>query len=138
MDTKKHIMPHTKTILVVDDDAMTRTVINRFLTEAGYNVVVKCDGVEACRYLKSNESDTDLIISDVMMEYMEGFEFLEKLREKYSSTPVLMISSDDLYLNMATQLGACDVISKPIKGEALIDKVKLLLTSSGRKSALKI
>lgn len=103
-------------ILLVDDSITTRTLEKNILATAGYNIETAQNPFEAFEKLKNTHFD--LIISDIEMPGMDGFEFLEKLKtdEKYAEIPVIMVSSvmDEETKKCAMELGAVKYI---IKGE---------------------
>lgn len=103
-------------ILVVDDSVTTRTLEKNILTKAGYRVETATSPVDA--FHKMKYSSFDLIISDIEMPEMNGFDFLVKLKtdEMYFDIPVIMVSSlmNEEYKKKATKLGAKAYI---VKGE---------------------
>ena len=78
-------------ILVVEDDNELRDLFCAVLTENGYTAVPAVDGIDAFDIL--DETYVDLIISDIMMPRMDGFELIKALREAHYNTPVLMITA---------------------------------------------
>lgn len=121
------IMSANKQVIVIDDDDMVTTLIKRFLTEAGFDAIAFKDASIAYKYLIKQDGQIDLIISDILMSNIEGFEFLQLLDKNYPDIPVLMMSSDSDYLAMTQSLGANDSISKPIERDVLLSKVTRLL-----------
>lgn len=103
-------------ILLVDDSITTRTLEKNILQTAGYNIETAKNPFEA--FEKMENTSFDLIISDIEMPEMDGFEFLEKLKtdEKYADIPVIMVSSvmDEETKKCAAELGAEKYI---VKGE---------------------
>jgi two-component system chemotaxis response regulator CheY len=83
----------TKKILVVDDSAALRQVVNIALQDSGYDIIEACDGKEALDQL--NGQKIDLIISDVSMPHMDGISFVKqaRVRAEYKFTPVIMLTS---------------------------------------------
>ncbi len=81
------------TILVVEDDEMLRTLLNRLLTQAGFNVLTAVDGIEGLKMIQT--SPPDLVVLDVMMPRMDGLTMLKELRKekKFDSVRVIMLSS---------------------------------------------
>jgi CheY-like chemotaxis protein len=77
-------------VLLVDDDPLIRKFISRNLVAEGYVVRVACDGLDAVGKLRTGP--TDLIISDLTMPRMTGFEFLEVVRKRFPQIPVIVIS----------------------------------------------
>jgi len=83
-----------KTILIVDDSASLRQVVNLTLTGAGYTVIEACDGKDALN--KCNGGKIHLIISDVNMPNMDGLTFLREVKKNpaYKFTPVIMLTTE--------------------------------------------
>jgi len=111
-----------KTILVVDDDSMIRLVICDALQENGFNTIELESGAQVMKTLKDN--DIALLIMDIMMEEKEGVETLLEVRNDYPDLPVLMVSSDTMYLDLTRQLGSTALIPKPIDQNYIVDLVK--------------
>lgn len=116
-------------ILIVDDDALNRQVLNDFLTMNQYRTSEAADGLQALQMIE-NES-FDLIILDVMMPRMSGFEASEKIREQYSllELPILLLSAKNQPedINTGLAVGANDYVSKPIDRKILMARVSNLL-----------
>ncbi len=121
-------------ILVVDDDAAILKLISVILSRAGYEVRTSAHPVEALELL--NVFIPDLIISDVVMPYMTGLEFLEKVREdpKRASIPFMLLSSHaergDVRRGM--NLGADDYLPKPFTPQDLVSAIDARLKRAGR------
>ncbi|WP_144392385.1 two-component regulator propeller domain-containing protein [Pleionea sediminis] len=119
---------HAK-ILVVDDDTLNRQVLNDFLSMHNYSVTEAADGLQALEAIK--RESFDLVILDVMMPHMSGFEATEKLRERYSllEMPILLLSAKNQPedINTGLSVGANDYISKPIDRKILMARVSNLL-----------
>jgi len=120
-------------ILVVDDDAELCKLVSRFLGAEGYSVqTVQASGLGVERAL----SDTyDLVVLDVMLPDMDGFEALRQIRTK-SSTPVLMLTArgDDPDRILGLEMGADDYLSKPFITRELLARIRAILrrTSSAK------
>jgi signal transduction histidine kinase/ligand-binding sensor domain-containing protein/class 3 adenylate cyclase/CheY-like chemotaxis protein len=118
--------PH---ILVVDDDALNRQVLNDFLVMRNYRVTEAVDGIDALN--KISQHTFDLVILDVMMPKMSGFEVSEKIREQYSllELPILLLSAKNQPedINTGLSVGANDYISKPVDRKVLLARVSNLL-----------
>lgn len=103
-------------ILIVDDSAMNRMLLEDILEEQ-YDVMEAEDGMQALEILAENESDFWLVLLDIMMPEMDGFDVLNHINKHYWSDRivVMMISSDDSpeNINHAYSLGAFDYISRP-------------------------
>ncbi|WP_297912582.1 response regulator [Thiomonas sp.] len=84
----------SKTILIVDDSASLRQVVNIALSSAGYEVIEACDGVDALSKLDGRK--VHLIISDVNMPNMDGIELVRQVKNKpdYKFTPIIMLTTE--------------------------------------------
>ncbi len=123
-----------KKILVVDDDKILRTVLKHALEQQGYKVTVAVSGKEA---LGLFEADTpDIIVSDVSMPGMDGFEFCRQLRSQPSGQliPFIFLSArgklDDKVLGHS--IGADDYLTKPFEMKELLAKIEALIERSRR------
>lgn len=120
-------------ILVVDDEARMRKLVRDFLSVKGYTVVEAGDGEEALDIF-FEQKDIALILLDVMMPKMDGWEVLKTIR-KYSQVPILMLTargeeSDEL---QGFQLGVDEYISKPFSPKILVARVEAILRRSAQK-----
>lgn len=117
------------TILVVDDSITMRRVSQRMLERAGYKVVTAKDGLDAIDTLESLQPD--LIMLDIEMPRMDGFEVLTYLRntEKFMKTPVMMVTSrsGEKHRNRAFEIGANEYCGKPYQEEQILQTIKQLL-----------
>jgi len=117
-------------ILIAEDDRELRRLFSHVLIKNGYTVKEVGDGKEA---LDSVENDYyDLIISDIMMPVMDGYEFVRCLREMGSTTPVLMITAKDAFDDMRLGFisGTDDYMVKPINVNEMVLRVGALLRRS--------
>jgi len=114
-------------VLVVDDEPGVRDLLCDALRIAGYETDTAANGIEAFEVLHRHRAD--LCIVDVNMPTMNGFEFLEKLREHDTQTPVLLLSARDSNDDVAQGLryGADDYVRKPFSLEELLLRVKAIL-----------
>jgi CheY-like chemotaxis protein len=114
-------------ILVIDDDAALRRVINRTLTHAGHQVAEAEDGAQALRVFNANPAD--LVVTDIFMPQKEGIETILELRRDHPSVRILAISGnvDDFYLDFAQNLGAEGTLKKPFRAEELLREIDKLL-----------
>lgn len=117
------------TVMVVDDSITVRRASSKVLERNNYNVILAKDGEDALEQLQI--SVPDIILSDIEMPRMDGFEFVKNIRniEKYHNIPVIMITSRtaDKHKSYAFELGANDFLGKPYKEEELIEKIQLQL-----------
>jgi len=113
-------------ILVVDDDTRLRSLLGRFLREQGFVTSVAKDALEADMFLEQYRFD--LIVLDVMMPGVDGFEFLKKLRTE-SNVPVLMLTAMGETDNRIYGLeqGADDYLPKPFEPKELVLRIKSIL-----------
>ena len=123
-----------KKILVVDDDKILRTVLKHTLEQQGYQVTVAGSGKEA---LVLFEKDTpDIVVSDVSMPGMDGFDFCRQLRSQPSGQliPFIFLSArgklDDRVLGHS--IGADDYLTKPFEMKELLAKIEALIERSRR------
>ena len=115
-------------ILVVDDEARMRKLVKDFLSVKGYKVVEAADGEEAIS-LFMEQKDIKLILLDVMMPKMDGFELSRYVRRDGKSQPILIITAKSEIEDMQTgfKSGADDYMSKPINLKELVLRVHALL-----------
>ncbi len=114
-------------ILVVDDEERMRKLVKDFLSKEGFNVMEASDGDEAVDIFYENQ-DIALIILDVMMPRMDGWEVCKEIRE-YSKVPIIMLTARDSEndeLN-SFNLGVDEFIAKPFSPKILVARVQALL-----------
>jgi pilus assembly protein CpaE len=124
----------TARILIIDDSTtITKLVKYQFMAD-GYDVVTADDGPAGLK--AAEEYDPDLILLDVMMPDMDGYEVCRRLRtmEKFRSTPIVMLTSMSSIANMQAgfEAGADDYITKPFESTELKMRVGAILRRSGR------
>ena len=117
-------------VLVVDDEARMRKLVKDFLTVKGFQVIEAADGEEAV-YIYFDQKDIALIILDVMMPKMDGWEVCKTIR-KYSQVPIIMLTArgeerDEL---QGFDLGVDEYISKPFSPKILVARVEAILRRS--------
>ena len=114
-------------ILIVEDSKLVVTMMKKYLTPEGYEFEVACTGLEALSLLEEGLSP-DIILLDVVMEEMDGFELIEKIKtnNKFKEIPVLFVTSLDKGsdINKGLELGANDYIIKPFTPNEIKNKVK--------------
>jgi Response regulators consisting of a CheY-like receiver domain and a winged-helix DNA-binding domain len=122
-------------ILVIDDDADIRLLLRELLERAGYTVDDAEDGKTGLRHLFSNTPS--LIILDVTMPEMDGYQTLERIRD-LSEVPVLMLTARTQELEKVRGLsaGADDYVAKPFGRQELLARVQALLRRSGGKTEI--
>ncbi|MFV0517370.1 MAG: response regulator transcription factor [Aminipila sp.] len=114
-------------ILIVEDDKNTRRLMNTVLSTAGYLTFTANDGMEALHLLDSEH--IDLIILDVMMPNMDGFELTEQLRNADYQLPILMVTAKQLPSDKKRGfiVGTDDYMTKPVDEEEMLLRIKALL-----------
>ena len=114
-------------ILVVDDEARMRKLVKDFLSIKGYIVLEAQDGEDALKVFDANK-DVKLILLDVMMPKMDGFEVLEAIRQ-YSKVPVMMLTarSEERDELEGYKLGVDEYITKPFSPKILVARVEAVL-----------
>jgi CheY-like chemotaxis protein len=116
-------------ILVVDDEADVRDVVTAILKQAGYDVIVAEYGLS--RYSKAQSEDPDLVLLDLTMPVVDGFEVLDKLKKNPStrSIPVIILTAkiDPASERECMRLGAADYIKKPWGPRELQDRIGMVL-----------
>ncbi|WP_234118151.1 response regulator transcription factor [Clostridium hydrogenum] len=114
-------------ILVVEDDVKLRKLFSTVLVKNGYNAYQAGDGVEAWNVIEANH--IDLIISDIMMPNMDGYEFTKSVRDVNSEIPILMITAKEDFFakERGFLLGTDDYMVKPIDVNEMILRVGALL-----------
>ncbi len=108
-----------KQVLIIDDEPTWLLILKEFLQQRGYEVKEAASGAEALKELSAYRPD--LILSDIRMPDMNGFDLLSKIRTlpSFSATPFLFLSAiDDFHARkVAKELGALDCIAKPMNEE---------------------
>lgn len=126
-----------KKILVADDEELIRRLVSDFLVQEGYEPILAQDGDEALRLFDENP-DISLMILDIMMPTVDGWEVCRKVREN-SSVPIIMLTARSTEFDQLTAFdaGADDYVTKPCSPSVLMKRVAALLrrgdTSSGSK-----
>jgi len=123
-----------KTILVVDDEKRLRDLVQAYLTQEGFRVVTAADGQEAL--FVARHEKPDLIVLDLMMPEMGGYEFL-RAHSKERDTPVIILTAkleeNDKVLGL--ELGADDYVTKPFSMRELTARVRAVLRRAGDKAS---
>ena len=119
-------------ILVVDDEERLRKLVNDFLTKSGYEVIEASDGKEAIDIF-FEVKDISLILLDVMMPKMDGWETLKEIRQ-YSQVPIIMLTAkgDDMDKILGLEYGADDYITKPFNILEVKARIKAILRRNSK------
>lgn len=117
-------------ILIVDDEELIRNVIKTYCVNEGYQTFEAENGIKAIDVLTNNEN-IDLIILDIMMPKMDGFETLKKIRE-IKDVPVIMLSArkEEIDKLSSFNLGVDDYVTKPFSPKELMARIKAVLKRS--------
>ncbi len=130
-------------VLAADDDPQVRGMIRKLLADKGYQVIEAADGVQA--YALTVEAAIaempDLVVLDLMMPKMNGFDVLEKLKATPMTAhiPVIVVTARNQAADemRAQRMGAADYITKPWPAGELEDRVKIALTA-GRSNSVRL
>lgn len=125
-----------KNILIIDDDLRHDKMMSYLLLSKGYDVTYALSGQEALEKLRRKEIGApDIILMDIMMPQMDGFETFKEIRKdaNLKDTPIIMLTalSDPNNMEKASALGAADYIEKPFSPSDVIERIKKAL--EGRK-----
>ncbi|MCI9065030.1 MAG: response regulator transcription factor [Lachnospiraceae bacterium] len=119
-------------ILVVDDESRMRKLVRDFLVKSHYEVAEAADGEEALA-LFFEQNDFDLVILDVMMPKLDGWQVCREIRA-YSKVPIIMLTakSDERDELLGFELGVDEYISKPFSPKILVARVEAILRRTGQ------
>lgn len=122
-------------ILVVDDESRMRKLVKDFLIKSNYDVIEAEDGAQAVDIF-FEQNDIALIILDVMMPRMDGWQVCKEIRA-YSKVPIIMLTakSDERDELLGFELGVDEYISKPFSPKILVARVEAILRRTGQSSA---
>jgi DNA-binding response OmpR family regulator len=117
-------------ILLVDDNEKIRKLMEIYLKQEGYHVLHAENGEKALEVLV--ETNADLIILDIMMPKMDGYDLTKELRDAQFNMPILMVTAKDTFTDKKTGfgLGVDDYMTKPVDMEELVLRVRALLRRS--------
>ncbi len=138
---KKHREPDaplpsksSSTILVVDNDPVLRTLVARFLVLAGYRVLEARHGSEGLAVAERHHEPVNLLLTDIMMPEMNGFELAEAFRRLHPEGHVLYMSghvADRSDVREAFETHRSEFLIKPFWAEALLEKIQSILPNPG-------
>lgn len=121
---------HKVNILIVDDEPINQRVLSNHLDSGYYQITTAINGAEALKIIQSDQR-FDLVLLDVMMPRMSGYEVCQKIRELYlpSELPVIMVTAKNLVRDLVTGLdtGANDYLAKPFSRDEFLARVKTQL-----------
>lgn len=118
-------------ILIVDDEELIRNVIKDYLEYEGMNIHEAENGIEALRVFK--EEKIDLVILDIMMPKMDGYETLKEMK-KIKDTPVIMLTAmkEEIDKLKSFNMGVDDYVTKPFSPKELVARTKAILKRNGK------
>jgi DNA-binding response OmpR family regulator len=128
-------MKEMKRILLIDDEQRMLNLLSLYLIPNGFDCIKKNTGMDGMDYIKNNE--VNLIILDVMMPILDGWETLAKIRA-FSDIPIIMLTARNDQNDMIKGLknGADDYISKPFNEEILLARIEAVLRRSSKEDKL--
>jgi CheY-like chemotaxis protein len=112
-------------LLVVDDDMINRKLLNVLLKKTNkYEVIEAENGMEALNIIKNEP--INMVLLDIIMPVMDGIDLLKILKSdpNYKNIPVAILTTDDSKKQLALEIGACDVLIKPIKEPELMKMIE--------------
>ena len=119
---------------VVEDDQIIVTILEHLLTRRGYGVEIARDGRQATQYIDATEAAPELVLLDVMLPYVDGFELIRKIREHatWSQVPIIMLTakSTEQHIVRALDNGANDYVVKPFRPGELMARIRRLTRTS--------
>lgn len=123
------ILVKMNTVFIIDDDVELTKLLCEYLTQQGFTVSAENNPIEALRTLKSTQAD--VVLLDIMMPEMDGFEVLKHIRS-FSSLPVIMLTAkgDDYDKILGLESGADDYLPKPFNQRELVARIKALIRRS--------
>jgi len=118
-------------IMVIDDSPTVVKFVSFALRSSGCKVITACDGMDALEKLSSLENGVDLIITDLNMPNIDGYEFIKTVRENqaYVDVPIIILSSEEEEkdIKLGTEVGASSYLVKPFKPPVLMAEVSKYL-----------
>ncbi len=125
-------------ILVVEDEKDLNKIITKYLKKSNYSVDSAYDGEEALDYI--NVGEYDVIILDIMMPKMNGYDFIKQIRRDKNNVAVLMLTAKDSLEDKVKglDLGADDYLVKPFEFDELLARIRAMLRRNYRESATNI
>ena len=115
------------TALVVDDSNLNRQILIEYLKTKNFKILEAADGKEALEQMETNSPD--IVLLDLIMPVMDGFETMDQLKKKGSTIPIIVITAylkDNTYTR-CKELGAKAFLNKPVKMQELYSEISKLL-----------
>ncbi|MEO1621215.1 MAG: response regulator [Cyanobacteria bacterium J06632_3] len=139
--TQENLNPSSSVILLVDDEPVNLQVLVNHLSLHDYSIVQASNGQEALRLIEQGLKPS-IVLLDVMMPRMTGYEVTQRLRERYPATdlPIVLLTAKTQVSDLVTglELGANDYLTKPIAREELLARIRTHLNLSRLREALQI
>lgn len=122
-----------KRILVVDDTELFRVLMQDLLEKVGYDVITARDGLEAVQTIKREMSNIHLVVLDLLLPKMTGFDVLREVRKESTAKtlPILVVTNvfkDAEQIDRVKNLGANGYISKDLKASEIVERINRTLT----------
>lgn len=119
-------------VLLVEDNSTNQLIAKSVLKQAGIEAITAADGRIGVELFEENQGDLDLVLMDLHMPIMNGYEAAQRIRQINNSIPIVAMTADVIMdvKEKCEQSGMNDYISKPFDPEKMIDKVKLIIRSS--------
>jgi DNA-binding response OmpR family regulator len=124
-------------ILIIEDDETIRMGLKDDLEFEGYEVAATDNGKDG--YMQARKSEFQLIILDILLPELNGFEICKKLRDEGVKTPILMLTAartEEMDKVMGLELGADDYVTKPVGSRELVARVKAILRRVGEEKKI--
>jgi len=125
-------METKRTILIVDDSEFVRNYHTYVLEQAEFQVITAVDGSDALEKLYSNRCD--LVLTDINMSNMDGYEFIRRVRAdtQYSSLPIIIVSTQGASKDKTKgfEAGATLYLVKPCAPQTMVENVRMILTAA--------
>lgn len=122
-----------RTAVVVEDDQIIVKLLEHMLTRNGFEVQTALNGKEAVAFMENLPTTPDLILLDVMLPYLDGFELITKIREHatWNEVPVIMLTAKSQEQNIVRALdkGANDYVVKPFRPGELMSRIRRVMKS---------
>lgn len=119
-------------VLVIDDQQSMRSIIGQMLKDKGYQVTTANDGEEGLNLFNQNPESFSLVLADVNLPKIDGFEFLKKVKSDHPKTPVILLTgvNEDVAKFMGKEYKADGVIKKPFKVEETLEVIEKVIAGS--------
>ncbi|MBD3381349.1 MAG: response regulator [candidate division Zixibacteria bacterium] len=121
-----------QTIMIVDDSPTVLKFVSYSLKNSGFKVITASDGMDALEKISSIQEHVDMVITDLNMPNMDGYELISTLRqnERFNTTPIIILSSeeDDADRQKGSEAGASAYLTKPFKSSVLLYEVSKFLS----------